>query len=269
MKKIVLSNLFICLILLTSCGGNNENNLIENPQSVKKLIKQITIQNPKYPDYYNSDQFIYENGKLIKAWFYGCSGGLYEFEYGSNGKISIVYKKYGVSYSDIGISIKTSGEITKHLYNDEDNLITVTDDLGVTLASLDYDSNGRLYKINKIDNKFANGSLGTVIFSDFDDNNNPINTNFDLKYSYDNKVNPIYTLFKEFGFFNIEMCNSLDERRVFYISPNNVKEIIRTNKNNKIIFSSIYSYDADDYPTSNSFIYNDGVSYSRTEKFEY
>ena len=105
MKKIVLSNLLICLILFTSCGGNNENDLIENPQSIKKLIKQVTIQNPKYPDYYNSDQFFYEKGKLIKAWFYGCSGTLYEFEYGENGKIETIYKG-GASFDNIDVSIK-------------------------------------------------------------------------------------------------------------------------------------------------------------------
>tara|TARA_R110002072_G_scaffold280949_2_gene443404 strand:- start:85 stop:891 length:807 start_codon:yes stop_codon:yes gene_type:complete len=268
MKKIVLSNLLICLILLTSCGGNNENDLIENPQSIKKLIKQVTIQNPKYPDYYNSDKFFYENGKLIKAWFYGCSGTLYEFEYGENGKIETIYKG-GASFDNIDVSIKGTGQITKHIYNSEDNLISITDVAGKLIASLDYDSSGRLYKIDGKSNESDIGRLETAVFSDFDSNGNPINTNFNLKYSYDDKVNPIYTLFKEFGFFNIEMCNSLDERRVFYISPNNVKEIIRTNENNKIIFSSIYSYDTDDYPVSNSFNYNDGVSYSRSESFEY
>ena len=63
--------------------------------------------------------------------------------------------------------------------------------------------------------------------------------------------------------------NSLDERRVFYISPNNVKEIIDNDNNDEIIFSAIYSYNSDGYPTSNSFSSKSGSNHSDVEVYSY
>ena len=269
MKNTFLTLLVLCQILLTSCGSNNEDDPTENLPDVEKLIKQITVQNPEFPDFYNPDKFIYENNKLVKAWFYGCSGALYEFEYGSNGKISTVYSQNSVSYSDINTSIKSTGEITKHIYDNQENLISITDDTGKLLGSFDYDSNGRLFKIQEMNNGLDNGKLGTAIFSNFDSNDNPLKMNFGLSYTYDDKVNPIYVLFKKYGFFNVEMCNSFEEIRIFYVSPNNVKEIIDTDDNNEIIFSAIYSYDSDGYPTSNSFTSKSGSDHSDVENYEY
>ena len=214
MKRILLSKVVLCLILLTSCGSSNEDDPIDNqPEKVEKLIKQITVQNPEFPDFYNPDKFIYENNKLVKAWFYGCSGGLYEFEYGSNGKISTVYSKYSVRYSDINTSIKSTGSIIKQVYDPNDRLISLTDSSGKVLASLDYNSEGVFNKI-QIKNLITSKS-DTYIFTNFDTNGNPVKNNFGFTYSYDDKVNPIYTLFTKFGFFNIEMCNSLDDRSLF------------------------------------------------------
>ncbi|MGJ8760861.1 MAG: hypothetical protein ACSHXA_09965 [Polaribacter sp.] len=270
MKKILLSTVFLCLLLFTSCESNSEEDeLIENLPDVEKLITQVTSKESEqnYPTYYNPDKFIYENGKLVKAWFYSCSGALYEFEYGSNGKISVVYRKGSVSYSDIGVSIKNTGEVIKQVYDSGNRLISLTDDSGKILASLDYNSNNRLYKIDIKD--FVIAKPDTFLFSEFDSNGNPAKVNFGISYTYDNKVNPIYILFKKYGFFNIEMCNSLDDRRVLYVSPNNVKEIIDDDNNNDVIFSAIYNYDSDGYPISNSYSSKSGNNHSDVDTFSY
>ncbi|TXD46042.1 RHS repeat domain-containing protein [Polaribacter sp. IC073] len=265
MKNRFLSSVLLCLILLTSCGGNDEN-ITGNFSNDEKLITQVTVQNPEFPDYYNPDTFIYENGKLIKAWLVGGSGSLYEFEYGANGKIATVYKGSS-NYSDINTSIKDTGQITKQIYNGDGNLISITDSGGKVLCSMDYDSNGRFYKVDVKDNLI--GKLETYIYSDFDTNGNPRKMS-DLTITYDNKVNPIYVLFKKYGFFNVIMSNSLEgSLGGLYFSPNNIKEIIDTDDNNKILFSAIYSYDADRYPVSNSFSGYGNGSYSDVEVFEY
>lgn len=269
MKNTFLLSVLLCLILLTSCGSSNEDDPTENLPDVEKLITQVTSQRwqQEYPNYYNPDKFIYENGKLTKAWFYGCSGALYEFEYGVNNKISTIYRGGSGSYADINTSIKSTGQITKHIYDTQDNLISITDDTGKILASLDYDSNGKLIKVDVKD--FSIGKLETFLYTDFDNNGNPTKNSAGFTYSYDERVNPIYVLYKKFGFFNIEMCNSLDERRVFYISPNNVKEIIDNDNNDEIIFSAIYSYNSDGYPTSNSFSSKSGSDHSDVEVYSY
>lgn len=266
MKNTFLLSTFLFLFFLTSCSNNEENLLDDSSDKIEKLIKQIEVQNPDYPNYYNQDTFIYENNRLVKAWFYGCSGVLYEFEYGSNGKISTVYSQNQVSYSDIGISIKNSGSIIKQTYDVNDKLTSLTDASGKVVASLDYDSEGRLYKIDIKD--FLIGKPDVYIYSSFDSNGNPLKDNFESTFSYDNNVNPIYILFSKFGFFNVEMCNSLDKSRGFYISPNNVKEVI-SDINNEIIFSASYSYDSDGYPISNSYSSSRGSYTSNVEDYKY
>ncbi|TXD53599.1 MULTISPECIES: RHS repeat domain-containing protein [unclassified Polaribacter] len=268
MKNRLLLSVLLCLTLLTSCGGNNEEDNLGDLPNVEKLITQVTVQNPEFPDYYNPDTFIYENGKLIKAWFYGQSGALSEFEYGANGKIETVYQKESVSYSDIDISIKTTGQITKQIYNGDGNLISITDNAGKVLCSLDYDSSGRFYKVDVKD--YLIGKQETYIYSDFDTNGNPRKMNDPVTITYDNKVNPIYILFKKFGLFNVEMGNSLEgSRSGLYFSPNNIKEIIDADDSSEIFFSAIYSYDSDGYPISSSFNVDGGVSYSGVEIFDY
>ncbi|QOD60668.1 hypothetical protein H9I45_15210 [Polaribacter haliotis] len=268
MKKIFLFTLLLCLILFNSCGSSDEDNeMVENLPDVEKLITQITSKEGQKSSFYNPDKFIYENGKLVKAWFYGCSGALYEFEYGSNGKISTVYSQNSVSYSDINTSIKSTGNIIKQIYDSNDRLISLTDSSGKVLASLDYNSEGVFNKIDIKDLIIAKPD--TYIFTNFDTNGNPVKNNFGFTYSYDDKINPIYVLFTQFGFFNIEMCNSLDERRVFYISPNNVKEIIDNDNNDEVIFSAIYTYDSDGYPISNSYNSKSGGNNSDVENFSY
>lgn len=268
MKKIFLFPLLLCLFLFNSCGSSDEDNeMVENLPDVEKLITQITSKEGQKSSFYNPDKFIYENGKLVKAWFYRCSGALYEFEYGSNGKISTVYSQNSVSYSDINTSIKSIGNIIKQIYDSNDRLISLNDDSGEILASLDYDSNNRLYKIN-IKNMII-GKPNIIVFSDFDVNGNPAKANDGVSYTYDDKVNPIYILFKKYGFFNVEMCNSLDENNGLYYSPNNIKEIIDNDNNDEVIFSAIYTYDSDEFPTSNSYNSKSGGNNSDIETFSY
>jgi YD repeat-containing protein len=270
MRKILFSTVTLCLIVLLSCSNSDdENSMEENSTNVEKLITQLTSQRwqQEHSNFYNPDKFIYENEKLVKAWFYGCSGALYEFEYGTNGKISTVYRKGSISHSDISISIKDVGEKRNHIYDNKNNLITITDDSEKVLASLDYDSDGRLIKVDVKDLSIAKPD--TFLYSDFDNNGNPQKNNAGFEYSYDDKVNPIYILFKKYGFFNVEMCNSFDDRRLFYVSPSNVQEIIDTEENNEVIFSAIYTYDSDGYPTTNSFNSKLGIDHSDVESYNY
>ncbi|WP_299676499.1 hypothetical protein [uncultured Tenacibaculum sp.] len=269
----IQKNVFLSFMVLTlfvvSCSNNEEQPESDNEppiSSKEKLISKIT--NHYYQDLHSSykpDTLVYQNGRLVKAWFYGVSGTMYEFEYGSNDKIQVVYSRYNTPYNEIGNSIATENYKNRTCYYDASNkLIRQVFEDGREIT-IDYDSEDRATKIqgdiSLIDN-------GLVTFSDFDTNGNPQKNSYNYAVSYDDKANPVYVLFKKFGFFNIEMGNSLDDKRAFYISPNNVTQSIRTSNNNENIFSSIYTYDSEGYPISSNYLIA-VFPEPRTEIFEY
>ncbi|WP_438423021.1 hypothetical protein [Aquimarina macrocephali] len=272
MKKLLI--LFL-IILLYACSSDNNNETPEtnNPDTppitgTTKLIKQVVSQ--KFEQEHNGyypDQFVYTDEKLVKALFYGCSGTMYQFEYGSNGKIETYYHKSGFHPEDLstdisGVEFVIVGTIK---YDSQNRVIEQSDSRGFKI-DIEYDQNSRISKmLVKEDELRAPISL---VVEEFDKNGNPIKINSDT-CNYDDKVNPMYVLFNEFGIFYLQTCNSLDNlnTRSYFNSPSNPKEHF---EDGKLTFSAIYEYDQDGYPTKATYTdSNSSIPFSDVDTFSY
>ncbi|GAA3632152.1 membrane lipoprotein lipid attachment site-containing protein [Flavivirga jejuensis] len=251
MKKII--SLLVLTLILTACSSSDETNNPDNPSTgTTKFIKQMVSK--KYQQEhggYFPDQFVYNNDRLVKALIYGCSGMLYQFKYGTNNKIETYYRKSGFNPEDLLIDIpKEDFNVVGSIKYDNQDRVIEQEESNVSMGvrtvlkiNIEYDQNNRISKLLVIE--YEGGPTISLIVEEFDENNNPIKTNIG-SYNYDDKANPLYPLFQKFGLFHIETCNSLDVKGLF-MSLNNVKEAY--NEDSTQIFSAIYEYDQDEYPT--------------------
>lgn len=276
MKKFHFLKALLIVVLITSCSSSDENSTpIDEPQPItEKLIKKVTNT-----QYNHEDTFYFENDKPIKYYSVSCSGTLSQFEYGNNDKI---YKVYSKNYQFIGTPNIEATSINQpenllyeYEYDGNNRIIKVIRPDGTTRNTVSYDANGR---INKITRYYTSASGGTqdvkeIIFSDYDANGNAtkiINDGNNFTVEYDDKVNPAYILFKNFGIFDFEFCNSLEEiSHEFrgYVSPNNPISV--KNSQNVVVYSAVFTYDTDNYPTRNEYYLNNGNTINGTDLLEY
>jgi len=279
-KQLYPSIRFIIFLLILSCSSenNNRSDIIPDSPNTIKYVSRITSVGFHQKYGYDSDTLIYNNKRLTKALFYGCSGMIHQFEYGTNGKIVTHFIVNGSSISydletDISILKNTSIKKITHTYNSQNKLIKTeefsksqfTNDTYESQNSyqFEYDSQGRIYRVLYLGNK---GYSFTVGVDKFDNKGNVILDFEGNSYEYDSNPNPMYILFEKFGLYYIQSCSSLESNNLF-LTPNNLIKFY-DDKNKLGCFTAMYTYDNEGYPKS-SYHRNCGNGEYDTEFYEY
>lgn len=243
--KVFISLLF--LISISSCS-KDDTETISGGVEIKYLSTlESNIGPTDYPRYARKDTLVYENDKVIKSFIgSGCDPSVYQYEYGTNGKIS---KIYVASFNPMGYpnveDLITMFETSTINVNSENNYILEYDTKkrlnsiqgNYSSVQFEYDNEGRLYK------KITEDITYTVV--EFDDKGNPLYLTRDYEgsvsdryYSYGNLKNPYYDLFEKYGLVDID-CALGDS----FITPN----VITKSGMSNITFK--YNSD-EEYPSS-------------------
>ena len=273
MRKIFCFTKFLLLFLFLSCSnddGTSNNNGLSDNVNFKKLA---SIKSEKSPQF--KDTLIYDNDRLILAYFPKCSGTLHKFEYLNSSKVinrseilgvnsikenidgkeqdkfSLSYDKNGLKEelelkredtSGGGVTFEQALGRNVYFYN-EDGILT-----SIVYTEGDYTSTTSI--------NYANGKISKITVGE--------NT---YTFEFDNYPNPLYELSKKYGFIRLETCGGFDFFRDELIFKNNV---VKASKNNEVYFVATYEYDGDGYPikrnyTNTSFT----ITATDTEVFTY
>lgn len=241
----------LILMLVFSCNKDDTDSNSEE-ENIKHLsVVTSNIGPTTYPRYARKDTLVYENERIIKSFIgSGCDPSVYQYEYGSNGKISKIYEVYFShnGFPDVedlinmfeNSTIKENSSIDSQYeleYDSQKRLTFINNEFSSTQFL--YDNEGRLYK------KIISEDDLTYTVYEFDENNNPIYVTRDYGgsvtdqyYEFGSLRNPYYTLFQEFGLIYID-CALGDN----FITPN-----VITKSGSKNI---TYTYfPNEDYPSS-------------------
>lgn len=252
-----IKNLFIVFVVLVVISCSKDDGDSNSSEGGVKYLSTLTgnIGDQSYPRYARKDTLVYENGKVVKACLSaGCNSSVQQYEYGSNGKISKIYR---ANIDNMGGYPQFSDLInmfeSRTLDEYDANPITLNYDAQNRLIGtnsnimFEYDEQGRIFKIY----------TGSFVFTvkEFDEKGNPllVSRNYggsirDIVYSYSALKNPYYGLFKEFGLFEINCALS-----TAFITPN------ATSSDGDLEF--IYSADGE-YPLQVTTSYNSVYEFS-------
>lgn len=219
-------------VFIFSCSSDDDSSF--SGGNIKYLTS-VTGPNhdPTIDKYNDKDTLVYENGKLVKA-YYGIAAhaSARQFEYGDNGKISKIYDVDAYDNRNAIIGMFENSTIDQYdgsgyqidsreyflEYDSQDRLICfMLDKSHCYDRQYEYDNEGRLFKKDN----------GLYVVFEFDDKGNPLLVfddyeNLDIHYTYGDLKNPFYDLFIKFGYF--EDSNSFYFEQEF-ISPNVVKSV--------------------------------------------
>jgi len=283
--------LFTIISIVTACSNDDS---IENPNPNNsendnfKFLSTI-ISDPTEPrelPYKNIDTLVYKEGKLFKAYIGSfCSPGrIYQYEYGDNGKVSVVYAKtynphYGGGSAEFEemINIFENSSLNENYdgksiyeYNSDNKIKNIygssndSDEENNTFTSsteFKYNDNGHLYEMIGISNAPAPFGTSTIIFTatEFDDKNQPITVQAndsgeisEISYEYGEFKNPYYPLYEKYGI--VIGCNIFLQD---FITPYVVK-IKQSSSSNQT-----YNYTSSDgkYPETINFVGVNGVTF--------
>ncbi len=253
MKNLV-KNLLVG-ILFFSCSTGEENNSPNDEITNLKFLTSVVDSEfqDQHGEYYYPDTILYENGKPKSAIFYQVSGLKYQFEYGSNGKVSTVYSLGSQNIEDLNDDISAVGSHfgkIEYTYDSNDRFTRLDsyeydgENYNLVLyQTFDYDDQNRVYRFTEAN--YYQDFPDVIIATGFDENGNVISDSDGYIYEFDDSPNPLYILFKEFGIINIETGTAL-EYGIDFLHKNNLVRV--TDENGEIIYSVHYTYDEDNYP---------------------
>ncbi|WP_417876106.1 hypothetical protein [Winogradskyella sediminis] len=253
MKSLVKS--LLVGILFFSCSAAEENNSPNDEIINLKFLTSVIDSGlqAQVGEYYYPDTILYENGKPKSAIFYQVSGLKYQFEYGSNGKVSTAYSLGSQNIEDLSDDISTVGSHYRKIeytYDSNDRFIRLDSYVYEgenyyfeRYQKFDYDDQNRVYRFTEAN--YYEEVPDVIIATGFDENGNVISDSDGYTYEFDDSPNPLYILFKEFGITNIETGTSL-EYGIDFLHKNNLVRV--TNIDDEIIYSVHYTYDEDNYP---------------------
>lgn len=263
MKKIIFNLLFLFLI---SCSQPDNDQPHSEPTNANvKLLKSVTEVNESSGSRFCA--FHYENNILTK------------YNFGENGfyidRFQLTYenkkiKKLAYGYIDYD---KTKQEDFSYNYNFTNNLDTET--ISYTNNSIFYQSQYRDYTYNlnnqdKVITVLENNSLK----AEFTYSGNQLvkqktygyPSNTDYTFTVDDKINPFFELYVNFGFLDDYACPYDGHAQLYYnLSPHNITKVY---KDGILLYSFIYQYDNKNYPTS-VVAYNYSTDKTRQHKFTY
>lgn len=241
MKKLIC--LFLT-ILIVAC--DSDDNITNNELLISK------IKYGDHPEWFT--EFYYENDRLKFIFTGGCTGLGRYFEYNNSNKIS---KKYSFNSYDFDINTIDISEIINNQssstifpisYIYENNkLDRLEDSDGIPFEFYTYYDNGLIESVE-------DSQVRIIIFYENDlvsyiDYYDLYNQNFyTYTFEFDDKVNPYYGRFSDFGFSKLEFCSesirvmSLNYRPIF---KNNITKVY---KDNALRYSASYIYNSNNYP---------------------
>ena len=237
---------WICLTI--SCAKKDDNDQNDNNnQSNGGLISRI--ENDAPPSYDQGDNFYYENDKLQFLDVDNCSGLKYYFVYGNNGKVSKVYpfqdSNFDISHVDIQ-QITSNNTPVDYIY--ENGTLNRFEINGNPYKYFSYYKDGKLKEFEYPNNskyifEYTNNKVSKITSISLYSGNIVIYT-----FDFDDKINPIYKVFNQFGIFDVEICRSLEEMMMFRHLPVFTNNIERVYRDNELIMSATYQYFESNYP---------------------
>ena len=235
-----LAFLFLIISIITACSNDDSDNNLNpnnpnNPENSDFKFLSTIISDPTEPrdsSYGWTDTIVYKNGRPHKAHIGAfCSpGSFYQYEYGDNGKVSVVYSRSynphyegGIEDFEEAVNIFENSTINENFsykteieYNSNNKIkgthSSSEDSSQQGSVNFEYDDKGRLYK--KIGTSemtmggiyISNTNVYTV--TEFDDKDQPLtiqkNNDGDISennYEYGELKNPYYALYQEYGIF--------------------------------------------------------------------
>lgn len=232
MKRLIF--LLSIILIITACSSDDSGNSSDpdNPGNENYKFLSSVVNDPTEPKedkYDDLDTIVYENGKPLKALL--AAGNypfsIYQYEYGNNGKVSVIYIGNFNPHEDVGndyedqisrfentnldedydrkttIEYNSNNEIKKETTTSKDSDIVKT-------KRYKYDTQNRLYKITEVKPVYT--TIYTV--KEFNDKNIPktirYNENGNIgehSFEYSDLKNPYYAFFDQFGISHLDKRN--------------------------------------------------------------
>ncbi|MRX64374.1 hypothetical protein [Maribacter luteus] len=283
---LILINL-LCLASCSSTSNNDEKDALNNPNQVDLPDSNTDsdssndyrfIKNLYYEDHNGSVTrvFEYKNEFLVKDF----DLFLIQLEYGTENKI--INQKYcrAEDITPTNIQEQSCSEfIRAQSYNYSNGMLSsflsqeINDNQEVFDSHqiiLSYDDIGNItsevYNIDGLQNHYYayndNGNILTHRVEYL-----PENSSYTLTYEFDNKFNPLYPLWKEFGYYREPWDDDTILTPMFL--EHNVTKVFN---NGQLTLEVKYTYDDDDYPVFAAFtryFINAGTSRNGSVTYEY
>ncbi len=244
MKKILILG-FVALSAF-SCSKKDDN-VQGIEQNNSGFVSRI--ENDAPTSYDTGDNFYYNEDKLQFIKTDACSGNIYYFEYGGNGKISRIYEFIDVNFDINTVNIQQI--ISENIpidYVYEDGKLIRFDIQGIPQKYFRYYADGKL-------KEFEYPGNGKSIISYNGDQVSEITyiylytgEIYNYTFEFDDKINPLYKAFNQFGIFDIEICRSLEDMMMFRHLPIFKNNIKRVYIDNVLKSSATYQYFDNNYP---------------------
>lgn len=255
---------------LVACSGDESTESPENSNEESiEFIATITKQNPE--DWEKPTQFFYENGRLKYVYLHDCSGELYYFEYGNDGKIARRYKgavsfegtTFNANNFDLTAFKGDSGTQILSYYYEGGKLVTVQENENFIDYQFTYYNDGTLQTAEwfiegiglweKVTIEYSGSKIGNLNKKEYDTDGS-LHDNYNYTFEYDDKLNPFYALAENFGVLGLYTCTGFDyissEDMGIKLFKSNVKKVFRDGNE---IYSATYQYDDNNYPERISF----------------
>lgn len=245
MKKTIL--ILSALLLIYGCSEDNSS---EEEQSNTSSGLISRIENDAAPAWDMGDNFYYQDGKPQFLDIAGCSLLKYYFEYGSNDKISKAYRFQETDFDIDNVDvqeIKANNEPANYIY-ENGNLDRIEDGTFGTDFFL-YFPDGKLkeYEIPgdyKYIFEYSDNLLSKITFLDIIGGGDIS----EFTFEFDDKKNPIFDTYSQFGLFDVEICRELESVMMFRRLPIFENNITRIYRDGELALSATYQYLDNNYP---------------------
>jgi hypothetical protein len=246
MKKLMLlmSVLFLFSCSTSEDGEGDDQNVAD---AKGKLLKSVTEVNES-------------SGSLFCAFYYE-DNILMKYNYGENG---FYVQRYQLAYEDKKIKRLAFDEIKYDQVEKEDFSYNYNFTNNPNTETISYSNNSIFYQSRYRDYTYnlSNQNQVITILEDssleveFTYSGNQVvkqktykyATNTDYTFTVDDKINPFYELYVNFGFVDDYACPFDGHAQLYYnLSSHNITKVY---KDGTLLYSFIYQYDSENYPTS-------------------
>lgn len=251
MKKAI----YIFIIALTaSCssnsddGVNDNNNNNDNNGGGSSSIQIANILNDSPPSYDDGTNFYYDGDRLEILDLGVCSGAMYYYQYGSDGKVS---KRYTLNSADFEVGVDDPEEaisgLSPEVYHYEGGKLVEVTANGMIMEEYSYDSQGRIEEI-------INGSRRMVFEYDGQELTEILHwwlysgnlTIYTL--DFDDGPNPAYDQFSQIGVTLQDFCRTLNQGMGIWGCLVFNRNITRVRRDGEITYYADYYYGPNGYP---------------------
>lgn len=250
--KIFLYSLLLFLIIACSDSSDSDD-VIEDLPSTSYLIS--TIERLNAPNWDNGDYFIYEDDKLTASYLQGCTYSTQFYYLNELGKINRIDHGQGVGPRDESFDQELFNQNkTEETYEYDGSGRLVSKTFGNFKSTFQYDAEGRLILVDEYDLE-SEYYVESFSYTYDGDKINKIVQNYyyadsvyEYTFEFDDKINPLYYLFENYGLIYLETCYGLD-----YNSPPSDGVFSKYNvtkmyENGVLVYSCDITYDEKDRP---------------------